>query len=135
MEYISDLLIDSIREGQRFKILLIIIILIFVIFESYNYFSYSKKTGVPKIKALQYASLGLYAFSASLFSCLLESPISIAIICIVLVFLRSVEKDIIKLELLRQNARDSNLKTFLSNWISIIILTFITCVTVNVLLK
>ena len=122
MEYISDLLIDSIREGQRFKILLIIIILIFVIF-------------VPKIKALQYASLGLYAFSASLFSCLLETPISIAIICIVLVFLRSVEKDIIKLELLRQNARDSNLKTFLSNWISIIILTFITCVTVNVLLK
>ena len=94
-----------------------------------------KKTGVPKIKALQYASLGLYAFSASLFSCLLETPISIAIICIVLVFLRSVEKDIIKLELLRQNARDSNLKTFLSNWISIIILTFITCVTVNVLLK
>ena len=135
MEYISDLLIDNIREGHRFEIILIIIISIFVIFESFNYIIYSKKAGVSKIKVLQYASLGLYAFSASLFSCLFKTPLSIAIICIVLAFLRSTEKDIIKLELLRQKVCDSNLKTFLSSWISIIFITFITCVIVNILFK
>ncbi len=136
MDYISDLLIESIREGHRFKIVLVIIVLIFVVFESFSYIIYSKKASIPKIEVLKYASLGLYAFSASLFSCLLKTPISVAIICIVLVFLRSVEKDIIKLGLVREKVNcDSNIKPFLSSWISVIFITLIPFITINVLLK